>query len=115
MEIELAAQMLALRAGSPARRLEAQIRAGAKAGLLRPEDAAVLTDAIALFWPLQAVSRLLGEPAADPAGLGAGARSFLLRETGAIDAADLLGRIDHCSARAHRVITQQLDPQKAHP
>ena len=115
MEIELVAQMLALRAGSSARRLDAQLRAGTKAGLLRPEDAMVLTDAIGLFWPLQAVSRLLGEPATDPAGLGAGARSFLLRETGAIDAADLLGRIDHCSARAHRVITQQLDPEKARP
>lgn len=104
MEIELLAQTMALRAASPARRIDAQLRAGAKAGLLAPDQQATLTEALRLLWPLQAGQRLLGVASADPAGLGDGARAFLLRETGATDADGLARRLAACCAAAERVI-----------
>jgi glutamate-ammonia-ligase adenylyltransferase len=81
MDIELAAQTVALIAGSPARGVERQIAAGT--GISLPEtDAQVLALAYRLEWQLQSASRLLTDGTLMLRDLGDGARAFLARETG---------------------------------
>jgi glutamate-ammonia-ligase adenylyltransferase len=85
MDIELAAQTVALLSGSPARSVERQIAAGA--GRIMPDsDAQQLGSAYRLMWRLHAAARLLSERALDWQALGEGGRAFLLRETGVEDA-----------------------------
>ena len=104
MDVELCAQMLALRAGSPARRLTQQIQAGQTGGQLSQTDATVLQDAQKLFWCLQVGSRLLSDKPLDPATLGWGATAFLLRETGAADVAALRLMLAQTAANVKGVI-----------
>jgi glutamate-ammonia-ligase adenylyltransferase len=85
MEIELCGQTLALLSGSGARRLQAQVGAGVRAGLLTADAAAGLTAAARLFWQVQAGARLLTGGTFDPAAVGEGGRRFMLRETGHAD------------------------------
>ena len=83
-DIDLCAQMLALRAASPARRTDAQLRAGQRAGLIDADDTQALARAARLFAQVQGVLRLVaadGTPA-DPQALAATAQALLLRATG---------------------------------
>ncbi|MBL4917899.1 glutamine-synthetase adenylyltransferase [Szabonella alba] len=82
MDVELLAQTCALRTGDPARRIEAQLRAGVRGAILSQTDEQTLLDAYRLCWRLQAGTRLLTEGTLEMAELGEGARAFLLRETG---------------------------------
>ena len=108
MEIELMAQTACLRAGDGARRVEAQLRAGVRAGLLtKPEEDTLLT-AYRLLWRVQAGARLLSAASADPDALGEGARAFILRETGAADAAALAASLASLTDAAAVVISRQL-------
>ncbi len=109
MDIELTAQMCALMAGSPARGVERQLAAGAKA-ILSQSDAQALLDAYRLLWRLQAGTRLLTDRVADLAALGEGGRAVLLRETGAADAAELESRVDAATALAEQVIAVHVGP-----
>lgn len=104
MDIELCAQMMALLAGSPARKVDLQLAAGRTSGSLSQTDATVLAKAMRLCWQVQAASRLLSNRALDPETLGEGARAFLLRETGAADAAGLTEALVSASALAAAVI-----------
>jgi len=113
MDIDLIAETAALRAGSPARRPEQQIRAGVKAGVLSAAAGEAIGAALRLLWPLHASARLLGEGAADPATLGAGARAFVLREGGAADVADLEARVSELCDGAGAAIDQILGGQHA--
>jgi glutamate-ammonia-ligase adenylyltransferase len=108
MDIELFAQAAALRAGDPARRLEAQLRAGLRSGFIDAGEEAALLAAYRLLWPLQAGGRLLGEARLDPDAMGQGARAFLLRETGAADAAALAARLTALTGEAAAVIAARL-------
>jgi glutamate-ammonia-ligase adenylyltransferase len=110
MDVELYAQALALMAGDPARRVEAQVQAGRRAGLITPADAAALEAAVRLLWPLHAGMRLLGGRS-DPGSLGQGGTAFLLRETGAADLAALAARIDAVASAAADVVARGLDMQ----
>jgi glutamate-ammonia-ligase adenylyltransferase len=88
MDIELAAQMVALLVGSPARSVERQIAAGA--GRIVPDsDAQALLVGYRLLWRLHAAARLLSDRVLALESLGEGARAFILRETGSPDAAAL--------------------------
>jgi glutamate-ammonia-ligase adenylyltransferase len=108
MDIELLAQTAALRSGDPARRIEAQLRAGVRSGwIARPAEAALL-ETLRLLWRLQASARLLGEGGLDPATLGAGALAFVLRETGAADTAALATRLDSLTRAADDAISALL-------
>ncbi|MDP3196486.1 bifunctional [glutamine synthetase] adenylyltransferase/[glutamine synthetase]-adenylyl-L-tyrosine phosphorylase [Tabrizicola sp.] len=110
MDIELAAQTIALIAGSPARSVERQIAAGqtvtgqpvsgqpvsgqtvtGQERIVPDSDAQALGSAYRLMWRLHAAARLLSERALDWESLGEGGRAFILRETGAEDA-DALAR-----------------------
>jgi glutamate-ammonia-ligase adenylyltransferase len=107
MDIELAAQTVALLAGSPARGVERQIAAGA--GRIVPDsDAQAMLGAYRLLWRLHAASRLLTDAALDMESLGEGGRAFVLRETGAVDAAalgaDLAASVGAAAAAVDRLV-----------
>jgi glutamate-ammonia-ligase adenylyltransferase len=110
LDIDLVAQTGALLAGSPATDPAAQLAAGVTAGWLGPEDAATLSAAQALFWKLQAATRLLTDGPLDPATVGQGATAFLLRETGAPDAPALMAETARLSAAAAAVADRLLAP-----
>ncbi|MDM7930835.1 glutamine-synthetase adenylyltransferase [Tabrizicola sp.] len=108
MDIELAAQTLALLAGSPARSVERQIAAGA--GLHMPDsDAQALLGAYRMLWRLHAASRLLTDGALDMDSLGEGGRAFVLRETGASDAATLTANLGAAVALAAAAVDRLVD------
>ncbi|WP_149586848.1 glutamine-synthetase adenylyltransferase [Tabrizicola flagellatus] len=104
MDIELAAQTVALIAGSPARGVERQLAA---AGRIMPDsDVQLLTSAYRLLWRLHAGARLLSERALDWQSLGEGGRAFLLRETGAADAAALAEALARAVSDAEAAVTR---------
>jgi len=109
MDIELLAQTAALLAADPARQVERQIHAGVKRGFLSVSDETVLLSAYRLLWRLQAGARLLGDRALDMARLGEGGRAFLVRETGAADAADLSQQLDAAVQAAADLIDARLE------
>ncbi|NHF73366.1 [protein-PII] uridylyltransferase family protein [Paracoccus xiamenensis] len=92
-DIELLAQSFALRGADPARGPEAQLRAGARHGLLPKPEIETLTSAQRFLWRLQAAGRLLSEKALNMEELGAGGQEFLLRETGCADLPELGSRL----------------------
>ncbi len=105
MDIELAAQTVALLSASPARSVERQIAAGA--GRRVPDsDAQALSSAYRLLWRLHAAARLLSERALDWQELGEGGRAFILRETGAADAAALARDLAQAVAGAEAAVTR---------
>jgi glutamate-ammonia-ligase adenylyltransferase len=109
MDIELLSQAAALVAGDPARRVEAQLRAGLRAGFLSADDEADLLAAYRLLWPLQAGGRLVSETGGpDLDRLGEGARAFLLRETGSADIAALADSLADRTGRSAAVIAARL-------
>jgi glutamate-ammonia-ligase adenylyltransferase len=108
MDVELLAQTAALRAGAAARGVAAQLRAGVKSGFLAETEAEVLARAHALFWRVQAATRLLSDRPLAPEAMGRGGRDFVLRETGATDAADLAGRLAAAAGEAEAVISAAL-------
>jgi glutamate-ammonia-ligase adenylyltransferase len=108
MDVELLAQMMALRCASPARSVERQLAAGRMAGEVSELDETVLLDAFRLCWRLQAASRLLSGQGVDLSLLGDGARAFLLRETGAPSAPDLTARLAAAAVAADQVISARL-------
>ena len=100
MDTDLAAQTLALLAGSDARGPGAQIAAGLSAGLIAAEDAAALETAQARFWQLQAAARLLTGEALDPAALGEGGRRFVLGALGCQTLEEVAADLAACADRA---------------
>lgn len=100
-DIDLLAQSLALRAGDPARRTLAQLRAGRRAGLIAASSADRLGSIWRFLWRLHASGRLLTTKPLDMDDIGAGGQEFLLRECAAADAGELAGRLrDHCAEAA---------------
>ena len=107
-DIELAAQGLALLAGSPERGTADQLAAGQAMGRLGESATATLTDAADLYARVQAASRLLTEGALDPDKVGEGGRRFLLRETGEETIESLVARLAETAERAAAVIDDVL-------
>ena len=109
LDIELAAQMSALRAGSAARRIEAQIQAGRRGGWLTRAQAEALLSAYRLCWRVHCAARLITDEALDPEALGEAACAFILRETGAQTLAALRDDLAERTAAAAAVIDALLD------
>ena len=109
MDIELLAQTCALIAGDPARRVEAQLRAGLRAGIIDKAEEAALLSAYRLLWRVQAAGRLLSVPVPDPARMGEGARAFVLRECGVDSPETLAENLATLADAAERVISATLD------
>lgn len=108
MDIELMAQTCALIAGDPARRTEAQLRAGLRAGVIGKAEEAALAAALRLLWQVQAAGRLLSLAVPDPSRMGLGGQAFVLRETGADSAEALAARLETLAAEADRIISAAL-------
>jgi glutamate-ammonia-ligase adenylyltransferase len=105
MDIELAAQTVALLSGSPARSVERQIASAA--GRIMPDsDMQRLSAAYRLMWRLHAGARLLSERALEWESLGEGGRAFLLRETGATDAQVLAQELAEAVSGAEAAVTR---------
>jgi glutamate-ammonia-ligase adenylyltransferase len=108
LDIEMMAQTLALRAGSPLRGVEPQIGVGVSSGQVTQAEAAAMLDAYRLCWRLQAGARALTAGTLDWAGLGEGGQAFLLRETGFAEAAALAAALAERTAAAAAVIDRHL-------
>ncbi|WP_132950418.1 glutamine-synthetase adenylyltransferase [Rhodovulum bhavnagarense] len=92
-DIELIASAAALISANPATGVSNQLAAGVEAGLLLSSEAAILTESYGLLRKVQGAARLISDSALDPATLGESGRAFLLRGTGAADAAGLEVRL----------------------
>ncbi|MGI1663227.1 bifunctional [glutamine synthetase] adenylyltransferase/[glutamine synthetase]-adenylyl-L-tyrosine phosphorylase [Palleronia sp. KMU-117] len=103
-DIALLAQAGALLAGSPARRVREQLRAGAGALGIDPAARETLTAAHRLFWQVQSAARLIGPGANTPETLGDGARRFLSATAGAEDLDDLTARMEHAGHAAAAIL-----------
>ncbi|MBK1635611.1 glutamine-synthetase adenylyltransferase [Rhodovulum adriaticum] len=103
-DIELIATAAALIAASPARGVFDQLAAGVTAGLLREAEADTLAETYRLLRKVQGAARLISDSPLDPAALGEGGRAFLLRGTGAEDAAALQAALDAARGQAAEVI-----------
>ncbi|WP_323008308.1 glutamine-synthetase adenylyltransferase [Paracoccus sp. (in: a-proteobacteria)] len=103
-DIELLAQCFALRAGSPVRAAQAQLRTGPRLGLIGREDAEKLASARRFLWSLQCSGRLLTERPLDMTNLGKGGQAFLLRETGMASLEDLAARLAEAAETSGAVI-----------
>jgi glutamate-ammonia-ligase adenylyltransferase len=108
MDVELAAEMMALLAASPARRVEAQILAGVTGGGVSQSDQTALVDAYRVAWRLQVAMRLLSDKPVTPEQLGEGGRAFVLAETGLADVEALATLMSARAAAAERVILAQV-------
>ena len=107
-DLELFAQTAALLAADPARNSAAQLAAGARIGWLSDADRERLVAAHSLMSHLQSATRLLTSEELDLDLVGQGATDFLLRETGATDAADLAHRLAQAATGAAAVIDTAL-------
>lgn len=107
-DIELLAQSFALRAGDPARRVEAQLRAGPRAGLIAKADAEALASSYRFLWRLQAGGRLLTDRPLEMETIGEGGRAFLLREADAPDLDALAARLSRTTDEAAAIIERAL-------
>ncbi|MDO5658041.1 MAG: glutamine-synthetase adenylyltransferase [Paracoccus sp. (in: a-proteobacteria)] len=112
-DIELLAQSLALRSAEPARAVDAQLRAGARHGLIDKGDADQLAAMQRFLWRLQAGGRLLTENPLDMEAIGKGAQDFLLRETDEPDLAALGQRLARVVDEAGAIIDRALPDQAA--
>ncbi|WP_370274877.1 bifunctional [glutamine synthetase] adenylyltransferase/[glutamine synthetase]-adenylyl-L-tyrosine phosphorylase [Pararhodobacter marinus] len=108
-DIELLAQTLALQSAAPARRIEAQLAAGKRAGLIGGAEEDALGSAYRLLWHLHGATRLLADRVLDPDALGEGARALVLRETASEDLDALLTRLESATAESARLIDRLLD------
>ena len=107
-DLELLAQSFALRAGAPARRVEAQLRAGLRAGYIGKADAEALASAYRFLWRLQAGGRLLTDRPLDMAAIGEGGRAFLLRELDLETLDDLRARLSRTTGTVARIVDAAL-------
>ncbi|MBA4490339.1 glutamine-synthetase adenylyltransferase [Paracoccus sp. S1E-3] len=112
-DIELLAQSFALRGADRARGPEAQLRAGARHGLLPKPEVEQLLSAQRFLWRLQAAGRLLSETALNMEELGAGGQEFLLRETGCANLTDLAAQLDRTIRTAGTIIDTVLEQTPA--
>ena len=114
-DIELLAQTAALLAGDPARSLSGQLAAGQRAGWLGPAARATLQGAHDLQWRLRLSARLVADPGQDLEDIGAGARDFLLRESGFADQRRLVDALRRAAADAARCIDALLEGAESGP
>ncbi len=114
-DIELLAQSFALRSASHARAVDAQIRAGQRAGLIDRTQADALASAHRFLWRLQSGGRLLSEKPLDMAAIGLGGQEFLLREAGQPDLDALSERLRALTASAETIIDDTLRSENTAP
>ncbi len=108
LDIELLAQTAALLAGSPARDVAGQLRAGWVLGWYGRADCDALIRAYRLFWAVQAASKLLSDGDLDLEAIGIGGQQFLLHNCGADSIEGLQNRLEQAAGVAKAVIEAAL-------
>jgi glutamate-ammonia-ligase adenylyltransferase len=108
-EVELVAQAGCLLAGRPERAVDAGLSAGVAAGWLSDADETTLNSAYGLCWQVTQAARLLGDKPIDEDVLGAGANSFILRQTGHNRMSDLRDDLEALTKQAGLVIDAALN------
>ncbi len=111
-DIELAAQMLALRTGAPVRDTQGQIAAGVDGGLIDAARASVLTDAWQVFAALQSAARLLNGDGMDVGALCEGGRRVVLRDCAAPGAQALAADLAAKGSAAAEIIDRLLEDDR---
>ncbi|TQD38382.1 glutamine-synthetase adenylyltransferase [Rhodobacter capsulatus] len=107
-DIELLAQSFALRAGEPARKVEAQLRIGPRRGFVTKAEGELLASAYRFLWRLQAGGRLLTDRPLDLQALGEGGRAFLLRELGEDSLDALAERLQRTTSEVAALVEKAL-------
>ena len=107
-DVELAGQMVALRAGATGRATVDQITAGVAAGTISAADGAALDAAAELCWSVQSAAQLLVGAGIGDAHLGEGGRRFMARETGVSDLDALAAKMNDVCGAANAAITRLL-------
>ncbi|MCQ0092791.1 glutamine-synthetase adenylyltransferase [Roseovarius sp. M141] len=107
-DVQLIAQAATLVAGCGRQGTQAGLRAGTSLGWWSADEARALSQAAALCREVQMAARLLGDGALDADNLGAGARAFVLRETGWPDILSLVSALAKASQAAAAIIDSAL-------
>jgi glutamate-ammonia-ligase adenylyltransferase len=114
-QIELIAQAATLMAGRTQRSIPAGLSAGVAIGWWDDAASRALGRAFSLCWSLQMATRLLaGDKSVEHGTLGAGARAFVLRETGQPDLDTLHDALDRATGAAARIIETALAQPPEH-
>jgi len=108
-DIELFAQMLALRSGSAEVATAAQIDVGVADGQISAAEGQTLAQAVDLMWKVQSAGRLLAGGVLDPEMIGEGGRRLVLRETGFETMDALREAIEDLSQRSGSIISKGLE------
>ena len=114
-DIELLAQSFALRTGAPARAVPAQLRAGARAGLIDAASAEEVAQAWRFLWRLHCAARLLTEGRLDMEAAGRGGQEFLLRETGQDTLDGLATELAAVVERSGRIVDEAVQAGAGEP
>lgn len=107
-DIELFSQLLALLAGSTARRSADQLEAAEEVGLIQVQTRRELTDALSRFGRVTHALRLLADVDSAPDSLGAGGQNMVLRDLDAPDLATADADLAECRKRAKTLIDQTI-------
>jgi glutamate-ammonia-ligase adenylyltransferase len=107
-DVELLAETAALVAGVPARDVEGQLEAGVSIGWFGADDARTLAVAHHLYGRLNHATRLLTDRRLDLDEIGSGGRSFIAREAGVADSAELAAKAESLRAECETIINQAL-------
>ncbi|MCZ4351449.1 bifunctional [glutamine synthetase] adenylyltransferase/[glutamine synthetase]-adenylyl-L-tyrosine phosphorylase [Roseovarius aestuarii] len=108
-QIELMAQAATLMAGRSRRSTTSGLSAGVAIGWWDDAASRALGQAFSLCWSLQMAARLLsGDKGLNSETLGAGARAFVLRETGQPDISALHAALDAATGAAVKIIEDAL-------
>ena len=110
-DVELLAETAALIAGASARDVVSQLEAGVSIGWISADDARTLASAHHLYGRLNHATRLLTDRRLDLDEIGTGGRSFIAREAGVADSAELAAKAESLRAECETIIDKAL----AHP
>ncbi len=112
-DVQLIAQAATLVAGRARQGTQAGLSAGTALGWWTAEEARTLSHAASLCREVHMAARLLGDSALDADNLGAGARAFVLRETGKQDIPSLVAALAAASQAAAAIIDTALHKTQA--
>jgi len=107
-DVELLAETAALISGVPTRDVEGQLEAGVSIGWIGADDARTLAAAHHLYGRMNHATRLLTDRRLDLAEIGSGGRTFITREAGVADSAELAAKTESLRAECETIIDKAL-------
>lgn len=107
-DIELLAETAALIAGVPARGVSGQLDSGVSLGWITADEVRALAKAHHLYGRLNHATRLLTDRPLDLDEIGQGGRSFIAREAGVADSAELAAKVDSLRVQSAAIMDHAL-------